>query len=199
MRRVGSFGCQSMSSTSGGGAATITRLQETFPRLVCTTAPWSSCSILVTAARSATASPSLRAIRSGISCEPPTKRLSWAPLAVSELRAKVPTVRSLPEQATYQRVKRSESWSGSAPKPGWVHDLIRLVTPPGLRIALLRMNWPSVIASHCAAFGWAHGASTSISAAIESISPSRRKASGRIVRSGGTVPVYSWRPVSEEM
>ena len=72
----------------------------TTPRPVWTTARWSCCSIRCTGAPSATMSPSLLASRSGISWEPPTKRRSWAPLAVSELRAKVPTCRSSPEQAT---------------------------------------------------------------------------------------------------
>ncbi len=93
-----------MSSTSGGGAATITRRAATRPRAVCTIAWWSRWTIRWTGAASATMSPSCLARRSGISCEPPTKRRSWAPLAVSELREKVPTLRSLPEQATYQSV-----------------------------------------------------------------------------------------------
>jgi hypothetical protein len=57
-------------------------------------------SIRVTAALSATREPSWAASRSGISCEPPTNRRSCAPSTVSELRAKVPLVVSLPEQAT---------------------------------------------------------------------------------------------------
>ncbi len=117
---------------------------------------------------------------------------------MSELREKVPTWRSLPEHATYQRVKSSDSSSGSAPKPGWVHDRIRLATPRGLTTALARMKSPSVIRSQAWARGWDQGASTAISAAIESICWSRIAASGRIVGSGGTVPEYSMRPSVEE-
>ena len=78
----------------------MTRLQVTDPRAVCTTALVLVWSILVTAAFSATREPSWPARRSGISCEPPMKRRSCAPSAVSELRSKVPLVVSLPEQAT---------------------------------------------------------------------------------------------------
>ena len=80
----------------------MTRRALTRPRAVCTTA-WPSCWLIRrTGAASATMSPSCRASRSGISCEPPTNRRSCAPFFVSELRANVPTWRSLPEQATYQ-------------------------------------------------------------------------------------------------
>ena len=81
-----------MSSTIGGGAATMTRLARD------DAAPGVHEDVAValddrlTGACSATMSPSFLASRSGISCEPPTKRRSWAPLAVSELRAKVPTL-----------------------------------------------------------------------------------------------------------
>ena len=143
-------------------------------------------------------SPSFLASRSGISCEPPTNRRSWAPLAVSELRANVPTFCSSPEQATYQRVNRNDSSLGSAPKPGWVQQRIRFSTPAALT-ALERIHSPSVIESHSRARGCDHGASTAISAAYMSICASSRAASGRIVGSGGTVPVYSRRPVVEEM
>ena len=78
----------------------MTRLQVTAPRLVRTTAWVLFWSIRVTGAFSATREPSWLASRSGISCEPPTKRRSWAPSAVSELRSKVPLVVSLPEHAT---------------------------------------------------------------------------------------------------
>ena len=190
VRRTGSRGNQSMSRTIGGGQATTTRLARTVPREVRTTTRPSFCSMRFTAASSATASPSFLARRSGISWDPPTSRLSWAPFAVSELREKVPTVVSLPEQATYQSTKSSDSSSGSAPKPGWVQDLMRLPTPLEFR-ALRRMNSPRLIASHARAFGCDHGALTSISAAIESSRVSRIAASGRIVGSGGTVPEYS--------
>jgi hypothetical protein len=117
-------------------------------------------------------------------------RLSWAPPAVSELREKVPTLVSLPEQAMYHSTNSSESSSGSAPKPGWVQDLMRLPTPLELS-ALRRMNSPRLMASHSRALGCDHGALTSISAAIESSRVSRIAASGRMVGSGGTVPEYS--------
>ncbi len=87
---------------------------------------------------------------------------------------------------------------GSAPKPGWVQLSMRFSTPSPL-IALARIHSPRVIASHSAALGWVHGASTAISAAMLSIRVSSRAASGRIVGSGGTVPEYSIRPVSDEM
>ena len=61
------------------------------------------------------------------------------------------------------------------------------------------MNSPRLIASHSRALGCDHGALTSTSAAIMSIRVSSTAASGRMVGSGGTVPAYSWRPVSEEM
>ena len=70
----------------------MTRCAVTVPRPVCTTAWWSFCSMRCTGAASATTSPSCRASPSGTSCEPPTKRRSWAPPAVSELREKVPDV-----------------------------------------------------------------------------------------------------------
>ncbi len=91
-----------MSSTSGGGAATMTRFARTVPRPLCTTTSPSLWTIRSTGARRVTTSPSRWASRSGISCEPPTNRRSWAPFAVSELREKVPTFCSSPEQATYQ-------------------------------------------------------------------------------------------------
>ena len=100
MCRAGRAGPHWIARASSGGTATMTRLQETARDVVRTTARVLVWSIRVTAALSATREPSWLARRSGISCEPPTKRRSCAPLAVSELRAKVPLFFSLPEQAT---------------------------------------------------------------------------------------------------
>ena len=119
----------------------MTRLARTTPRSVCTIARSSLLLDPATGACRATMSPSWSASRSGTSWEPPTKRRSCAPLAVSELREKVPTFCSLPEHATYQSVKSRESSSGSAPKPGWVQRLIRFSTPAALT-ALARMHSP---------------------------------------------------------
>ena len=88
--RAGRAGAHVMARDSSGGTATMTRLQVTAPRPVCTTARELFWSIRVTAAFSATREPSWLARRSGTSCEPPTKRRSWAPSFVSELRSKVP-------------------------------------------------------------------------------------------------------------
>ena len=60
------------------------------------------------------------------------------------------------------------------------------------------MNSPRLIASHSAALAWLQGAVTSISAAMLSMRVRSTAASGRIVGSGGTVPEYSIRPVSDE-
>ena len=154
-----------MPSTIGGGAATTTRRAVTTPRAVWTRTRSSRCSIRLTGARRATTSPSRFARRSGTSWEPPTKRRSWAPSTVSELRAKVPTVRSLPEQATYQRTNSSESPRGSSPKPGWLQHSMRLLTPAGLSVEFWRMKSSRVIESHSRARGCDQGASTAISAA----------------------------------
>jgi hypothetical protein len=118
-------------------------------------------------------------------------------LAVSELREKVPLCCSSPEQATYQSVNRNDSSLGSAPKPGWVQQAMRLSMPPGLS-ALARIHWLSVIESHSWACGCAQGAATSSSAAYPSICWSSCAASTRIVGSGGTVPGYSSRPIVED-
>ena len=186
-----------MSRTVGGGVATITRFATTVPRPVLTCTRWWRWTIRRTGARSATMSPSFLASLSGTRCEPPTNRRSCAPLAVSELREKVPLWASSPEQATYQSVKSSDSSLGSAPKPGWVQQVIRLSMPAALS-ALAWIHWLSVIESHSWARGCAQGAATSISAANPSICWSSSAASTRIVGSGGTVPAYSIRPSSED-
>ena len=183
-----------MSSTVGGGAATMTRLATTVPRPVRTCTRWCFWTIRWTGACSATTSPSLLASLSGIRCEPPTKRRSCAPLAVSELLEKVPLCCSSPEHATYQSVKRNDSSLGSAPKPGWVQQVITFSMPAALS-ALAWIHWLSVIESHSWARGCAQGAATSISAAYPSICWSSSAASTRIVGSGGTVPGYSSRPI----
>jgi hypothetical protein len=108
-----------MSRTSGGGQATTTREARTVPRSVCTSTYDEVWWILRTGALSATRLPSWLAIRSGTSCEPPTKRLSCAAPEVPDERSKVPLLFSSPAVAMYQRKNRNDMSTPSLPKHGW--------------------------------------------------------------------------------
>jgi hypothetical protein len=118
-RRAGSCGAQSMSRTSGGGQATMTRFARAVPRSVCTCAQPSRWTMCRTCARSATRSPSSRAIRIGTVCDPSLKRESCAASAVPDERWNVPTLSSLPAVAMNHANNSIETLPASEPQLGW--------------------------------------------------------------------------------
>ena len=150
----------------------------------------SRCTIRCTGAARATMSPSRRASRSGISCEPPTKRCSCAPLTVSRSCGR--TCRRCARCPSTRRTRAcrgGRARPGPRRSPGWVQERMRFSTPSAL-IALRRIHSPRVIASHSAAWGWVQGASTGISAAIWSIRVSSSGGVGedrRVRRDGALV------------
>ena len=114
-------------------------------------------------------SPEPRASRSGISCDPPTNRRSCAPLAVSELRAKVPTWRSLPEQATYQSDVEERELVGVGAEAGLGPAADQVLDAVGVDgVAADPLAERQGVPLRCAR-GCAHGASTGISAAYWSM------------------------------
>ena len=121
-----------MSSTVGGGAATITRFARTLPRPVCTTAWPSRWVIRCTGAASATMSPSRFASRSGISCEPPT---NGAPARRSRCRSCGRRCRRCARCPSTRRTRArrgTTARSGRRRSPGWVQARIRFSTPCGV-------------------------------------------------------------------
>ena len=169
-----------MSSTVGGGAATITRLATTVPRPVCTCTRWCFCTIRRTGARRATMSPSCLASRSGTRWEPPTNRRSWAPFAVSELRENVPLLVSSPEHATYQSVKRKRELARVGAEAGLGPAGDEVLDAGGVdRVGVDPLARASSSPTR-AARGCAHGAATSISAAyaVDLLEQQRRRRRG---------------------
>ena len=79
--------------------ATIARLACTWSPSVWTVTPPGPWTIRSTGERSTTRWPSLRAIFSASTWEPPTKRHIWAPSRVLKLRSKVPGFCSSPDAA----------------------------------------------------------------------------------------------------
>ena len=154
-----------MSSTSGGGTATITCRASTMPRPVCTRTDAVALVDPVDRCVQRDLVAELRASRSGISWEPPTKRRSCAPfggVGVARERADVALVagaREVPEHEEQRELVGVGAEAGLGPALDQVGDA------SGLSRDAPRMKSPSVIASHAAACGCVQGASTAISAA----------------------------------
>ena len=159
----------------------------TTPRVVVTVTPVLVWEIRVTAAPSATRSPRSFASRVGIRPEPPTKRrllravrgvgvaLEGADVAL------VTGARDVPEHEQQAELAAVGTEAGLGPAQDQVDHA---PCSPSCRCS----HCSNVMASHSTAFGWFHGAATSISAAMSSICFWSFAASGRIVGSGGTVP-----------
>src|ERR1039458_2467622 len=126
-RRPGKGGAKSIAAVSAGRIVTIALLARTVMRSDSTVTPCWSCAIVRTGEPTSTRLPSFAAMRIESSCDPPTKRLSWAPPPVLIRRTKLPGVRSLPATRRYQRAHTTDS--SRVPERVQERQVARLAAP----------------------------------------------------------------------